>query len=170
VDIEHLLAIGKIVGIHGIKGNLKIVSYSENMTVFKEDMLVFTRDPSGRIQSHEVEWAAPYKRGGLLSLKGVADRDKAESMVGLELLIDRSVLPELENGTFYWFELIGLSVLTADDVTVGRITSIIPTRSNDVYVVRDRDNVETLIPAIQSVVINIDLGKKIMRVNLPEWA
>ncbi len=168
MDTDSLLPIGKIAGIHGLKGNLKIISYAENLSVFKRDGFVFTRDPSGKIETHIVKWAAPYKRGGLLSLKGVAEFNEAELLVGSELLINRASLPELEKGTFYWFELIGLSVWTVDDALLGQIESVIQTGSNDVYVVHSKDGTETLIPALESVIMKIDLEKKTMLVNLPE--
>jgi 16S rRNA processing protein RimM len=168
VEKESFLTIGKITGPHGVKGNLKIVSYTENLSVLEKDGRVFIRTPSGKIKAHIVKWAAPYKRGGLLSLEGVTDCDQADSLSGSEVLIRRSALPELEKGTFYWFELIGLRVWTTDGRLLGSITSIIQTGSNDVYVVKQDNDMETLIPALESVIIEIDLEKQTMRVNLPE--
>lgn len=168
MDKDSLLPIGKIVGTHGLKGDLKIISYAENLSVFKRDGIVLTRDPSGEIETHVINWAAPYRKGGLLSLKGTTGRDQTESLVGSELLIDRRELPEPEEGTFYWFDLIGLAVWTADNQVLGRIESILQTGSNDVYVVKNEDNGETLVPALESVVMEIDLEKQIMRIRLPE--
>lgn len=168
MEKESFLTIGKITGPHGVKGNLKIVSYTENLSVLEQDGRVFIRTPSGKIKAHIVKRAAPHKRGGLLSLEGVTDCDQADSLSGSELLIRRSALPELEKGTFYWFELIGLRVWTTDGRLLGSITSIIQTGSNDVYVVKQDNDMETLIPALESVIMEIDLEKQTMRVNLPE--
>jgi 16S rRNA processing protein RimM len=168
VEKDSLLPIGKIAGTHGVKGNLKIISYAENLSVFKRDGLVLIRTPSGKNETYVVKWAAPYKRGGLLSLEGITGCDQAKLLVGSEVLINRSALPELEKGTFYWFELIGLSVWTADDALLGRITSIMQTGSNDVYVVKNDDDKEILVPALESVILEIDPEKQTMRVNLPE--
>ena len=68
-------------------------------------------------------------------------------------------------------DLIGLSVYTIDGDCLGRIDSIIPTGSNDVYVVKnmvDGKENEVLIPALESVVVEVDLNREIMRVDLPE--
>ena len=91
----------------------------------------------------------------------------AEALIGAEFFIEKEILPELEEGTYYWIDLIGLSVYTTDDVCIGRIESILQTGSNDVYVVKDK-NKETLIPALASVILSVNLEEKIMRVDLPE--
>jgi 16S rRNA processing protein RimM len=86
-------------------------------------------------------------------------------------MIAKSQLPELEAGTYYWSDLIGLSVFSKDDVYIGCLTAILPTGSNDVYVVENTGpggRHEILIPALQSVVLDIDLEKRVMHVDLPE--
>jgi 16S rRNA processing protein RimM len=83
------------------------------------------------------------------------------------LFIPETELPELDEDTYYWFELIGIEVYTTEDEYLGRIESVFPTGSNDVYVVKDRQK-EILVPALDSVVIDIDLEHKRMRVDLPE--
>ena len=88
-------------------------------------------------------------------------------MIGAELFIPQTELPELDEDTYYWFELIGIEVYTTQGDYLGRITSIFPTGSNDVYVVKDNKQ-EMLIPALESVVLDIDLDLKRMRVDLPE--
>ena len=118
-----------------------------------------------------VEWAKPHTKGILLALKGVGNREEAEALIGCEILIERARLPELDEGTYYWTDLIGLSVYTIDGDCLGRIDSIIPTGSNDVYVVKnmvDGKENEVLIPALESVVVEVDLNREIMRVDLPE--
>ena len=77
----------------------------------------------------------------------------------------------MEEGTYYWFDLIGLSVFTVEGEFLGQISSIIPTGSNDVYVVKDSKrglDYERLIPALESVIRSIDIKMKTVRVNLPE--
>jgi len=88
-------------------------------------------------------------------------------LIGAELFIPQTELPELDEDTYYWFELIGIEVYTTRGDYLGRITSIFPTGSNDVYVVKDNKQ-EMLIPALESVVLDIDLDLKRMQVDLPE--
>ena len=73
----------------------------------------------------------------------------------------------MEEGTYYWVDLIGIGVFTTEKEYLGRIESIVETGSNDVYVVKNGER-EILIPALETVVLDIDLGKKQMQVDLPE--
>jgi 16S rRNA processing protein RimM len=114
-----------------------------------------------------VESARPHKHSILLSLEGIASIEAAKEWIGYDLCIDKATVPKLEMGTYYWHEVIGLEVFTVDDRRLGRVTGILPTGSNDVYIVRDGKK-EILIPAIDSVVIDIDPTHGILRVDLPE--
>ena len=100
-------------------------------------------------------------------LARVNDRDAAEVLIGSHLWVDKASLPDLEDGDYYWFELIGMSVYTAEDAYLGTVASILPTGSNDVYVVRNGDE-EILLPALASVVLAIDTDQRRMTVILPE--
>ncbi len=168
MDKDDLLAIGRIAGVHGIKGSLKIFSYAETLAGVQKDGSVLIRHPSGREKVYGINWVRPYKKGALLSLHGVTDRNHAEELIGGELLISKHDLPGLEDGTFYWFDLIGMLVHDDDNRLIGRVESIIETGSNDVYVVKDEKGKETLIPALVSVVLNVDLENQTMRVKLPD--
>jgi 16S rRNA processing protein RimM len=167
VEKKDYVLIGKIVGAHGIKGTNKICSYAESLTVFKPGRTILIRNDRDRETSYEINWVKPHTGTPLLSLKGVADRHQAEAMIGGELFIQKSELPELDEDTYYWFELIGIEVYTAEEQFLGRIESIVETGSNDVYVVKNGEK-EVLIPALESVVLNVDLEHNIMRVQLPE--
>ena len=165
------LSIGKIVGVHGIKGNIKVYSYAESLSVFEKGSSVLVVNAKGFKKTFKIRWVKPHGRVVLLSLQGIDNRNLSETLIGSELLIEKDSLPELEDGSYYWFDIIGLSVFTTDEKYIGLVESIIPTGSNDVYVVKDptkdRDN-ETLIPALESVVLEIDLEHKKMIVELPE--
>jgi len=167
VDKDGLFPIGKIIGAHGIKGNLKVLSYAETVSVFTAGKVILVRNKNGQQKAYSIQWASPYKKGALLSLNEINDRDQAEILAGSEIFIRKSDLPKLEEGAYYWFDLIGLFVWTTDGQMIGRIESIIDTGSNDVYVVKNKDS-ETLVPAIESVVLEINLNQHIMRVNLPD--
>ena len=81
--------------------------------------------------------------------------------------MDKASLPPTEPGSFYWYQIIGLGVFTLNKRFLGHVEEILPTGSNDVYVVRDGKK-EVLIPAIDSVVVEINLEKKFIKVDLPE--
>jgi 16S rRNA processing protein RimM len=164
---KDLVLIGKIVGAHGLKGTSKIQSYAESLEIFKSGTVLLVCSPEGRENRYEIDGVKSHSRGALLTLKEVTGRDQAKSLIGSELYIEKAELPELEDGAYYWFDLIGMNVYTSDDRYIGRLDSIIETGANDVYVVKDAER-EILVPALESVVRSIDIESKIMRVELPE--
>ena len=161
------MLIGQIVGVHGIKGNCKIRSYAESLSVFQSDSVIIVATCDGRQKPYEINWVKPHAKAALISLKGVDTRDQAEALIGCELFIEKNRLPNPEEGSYYWFDLIGLDVFDDDQKYLGRLESIIQTGSNDVYVVKEDDK-EILIPALESVVQKIDLKNRRMQVALPE--
>jgi 16S rRNA processing protein RimM len=168
---DELIAIGKIVGAHGLQGVVKVYSYAESMACFTSSEGLTMMDTAGH-QSHcEVLWTRPQKNGICLALKDVTTRHQAEALAGCELLIPRSSLPPLEEDTHYWIDLIGLSVFTVDRECLGRITDVIATGANDVYVVTTPEGYpvkEILLPAIASVILEVDVAGQKMVVALPE--
>lgn len=164
---DGFILVGKIVGSHGLKGALKVYSYAESLSVFRPGERICLKHKEGRPVFYGIEWVKPHKQVFRLSLQGVTSLDRARELVGATLHVEKSTLPELAEGTYYWSDIIGLSVSTVDDRFLGRVESIIPTAGNDVYVVKDHEQ-EILIPALESVVQVIDVEKKIMRVELPE--
>ena len=161
------MLIGKIGGVHGIKGANKLRSYAESLSVFSPGSSILVRDLRGREASYEINWVKPHTGIPLISFKGITNRDQAKKLIGGELFIPQSKLPELDEDTYYWFDLIGIEVYTKTEEFLGRIESIIETGSNDVYVVK-RDEKEVLIPALEAVVLEIDLAHNRMLVDLPE--
>lgn len=171
VDNSHLLSIGKIVGVHGLKGVLKIFSYAESTARYTPGMPLHLKDSHGNGFILKIVWAKPHSKTILLSLEGISSRDRAERLVGSELFIEKSALEVLEEGTYYWADLMGLSVYSLEGDHLGEVSAIVQTGSNDVYVVKKKagtEEMEVLVPALASVVREIDLDQRIMRVDLPE--
>jgi len=168
---EDLLLIGKVVSLHGIRGNVKIHSYAESLAVFKPETRLFLKLPDKKRNGYTIKWAKPHSKGALLSLKEVDNRDQAERLLGTEIYIEKASLPVPEDGSYYWDDIIGLSVYTLEGEFLGKIDSILQTGSNDVYVVKNLNRgprFEKLIPALKTVIQSIDLESKIMRIDLPE--
>jgi 16S rRNA processing protein RimM len=167
---EYVL-IGKISSVHGIRGNLKVVSYADSPDIFETDRPFLVIDTRGESRRHRVDWVKPHGRGLIMAFHDVRDRNGAEALLQAEIYIKRSDLPEPEEGAYYWFDLIGLSVKDTDDAFLGKIASVMETGSNDVYVVKDIDrgaSYEILVPALGSVVRSVDLEAGVMTVELPE--
>ena len=115
-------------------------------------------------QPFEVEWTHHHKKGVLLKLAGVATPEQAEALRGALVFVPAAEAVPLSEGQYYWHQIIGLDVQTSDGRQLGRISDILRTGSNDVYVVRS-DRGELLIPAIEDVVKEIDLARRRMIVE-----
>ncbi len=109
----------------------------------------------------------PGPRDRLVKLVGIDTRDQAEGLKGGELVIHPEELPELPQGEFYHFQLLGMSVEDEDGHYLGTLEDIFPTGSNDVYVVRSGGE-EILLPAIDEVIRQVDPEKKRMVVRILE--
>jgi len=160
---EKLISIGKINGIFGVKGWLKIFSYTEP----RENILTYSPWvlKKGK-ESKDVKVIDGRRHGKTVvaSLDGLDDRDEAVTLNGWDILIHPEQLPKPRQDEYYWADLVGLQVKTSDGLVLGVIDSMLETGANDVIIVRgDR---ERLIPFIQGqTVISIDLNTGVMIVN-----
>jgi len=157
-DADELITVGRISGTHGIKGQLKVYSYSGNLESLRAARIVMLRSPDGAtLRELSIRSVKPHTGGFILSLKDYDDIDQALPLVGSDLCLRRSQLPEPEDDEYYWCDLIGLRVVTADGAELGTLADIFETGSNDIYVVR-KDRQEYLIPAIASVIKSVDVA------------
>jgi len=166
-----LIQIGKIIGAHGIAGAVRVYSYAESPECFAQQRTLVLVDGRGVTQLRKIEWSQPYKQVVRLVLEGIRHRDQADAMAGWGVYIAKKDLPPLEADSYYWSDLIGISVFTTEGEHLGVVEQIIPTGANDVYVVKTPPGhavKEILLPAIASVVIEIDVPGRRMRVQLPE--
>jgi 16S rRNA processing protein RimM len=151
-----MVVVGKISGVFGVRGQLKIYSYTEP----KENILNY--DPwligSGESQKPYIVISGRLHGKGLIArFKDCDDRDKAQLMVGLEIAIDDAQLPAAAAGEYYWSDLEGLDVITTEQVVLGTVSHVFGTGSNDVLAVKGER--EHLIPYIKGQVVKqIDLN------------
>jgi len=168
MDKSGILPVGKIVGVHGMKGYLKVFSFDEAALLFFPGNSLSLQFPDGRTQTVNIVDVQAHQRIFRMAFEGVIDRTGAEALVGAEILVNRSDLPEPEPGRYYWCDLIGLAVYAKDATYLGRIENLFETGSNDVLVVKGKDDVEILIPVLKSIVCSVDFEEKKMVVDLPE--
>jgi 16S rRNA processing protein RimM len=150
-----------VAGVHGLKGVLKV-----GKATAPEIFLAVGEVDIGGVR-FRVVGAAAKKRQVLLHLQGVNTREQAELLMGQEVRAESRRLPPLPEGEYYVFQLEGLSVRHAEDGTdLGELTEIIPTPAHDVYVVA-KDGREVLFPAVEEVVVHIDLDQGVIKVLPP---
>jgi 16S rRNA processing protein RimM len=162
-----LLNLGQVSGAHGLAGALKVRPTAEAATTDPEVFAALGEVViNGR--SFEVLQAERHKNQVLLQLAGVTTRSRAEALVGQEVQGDRSRFPPLPEGEYYWFEVLGLAVINvADGTRLGYLAAILPTPAHDVYVVRQGER-EIMLPAVEEVILEIDLGAGCIRVSPPQ--
>lgn len=171
MDLNDFVFIGKVTGAHGIRGAVKVYSEEASVALLQKGFTVLLVNDNGRAAHYTLQWVTPYKKGFRAAFKEIEDRNASEELVGAVVYADKVLLPALEQGTYYWSELIGLAVYDIKAGYLGKISSIMPTAGHDVYIVKDPEKgeaYEVLIPASVSVVTAVDLEQKMMQVNAPD--
>jgi 16S rRNA processing protein RimM len=154
--MERRVVVGKIAGVYGVKGWVKVRSYTEP----KENILDYApwRLEGGDTPIEVRVLAGKAHGAGIVAqLEAMTDRDQAARLVGREISVLRECLPNLPEGEFYWMDLVGLRVVNLEGAEFGRVVQIMETGANDVLVVAgDR---ERLIPfALGQAVRQVDLA------------
>ena len=158
---DNLLLAGEVVRPHGLDGRLKIRSHAQSEKSFLQSGVIFLKPRSGGTRAFTVSSVKPHKNNVLLTLKGLDSLEEAEEYRGAAVFIRRDSLVQEETDEYFWFDLIGLEVYLDTGKYIGTIHHILPTGSNDVYVVREGET-EVLVPAIHEVVKEIDLDARKM--------
>ncbi|WP_069649678.1 ribosome maturation factor RimM [Caloranaerobacter ferrireducens] len=148
------IKVGKIVNTHGIKGELKILPLTDDMTRFEELEYVYVEK-----QKIEIEDVWYKKNFVMLKFKGFDNINDVLCFKGKYVYVDKENAIELPEDTYFIFQIIGLNVYLKNGKFLGEIKDVIQTGSNDVYVVKN-DNREYLIPAIKEVIKEINLDDK----------
>ena len=163
--MEEYLELGQIVNSYGIKGFLKVVPYTDDNTRFNDLETIYI-EKLNKLQEYVIEEVKYSKNLVLLKLKGIDTIEQAEKFRNCYLKINRKDAIELEEDTYFLVDLIGIEVFTESGESLGNIIDVFPTGSNDVYVVKDKEGKEILLPAIQDVIKNVDIKNKKITVKL----
>lgn len=162
-DRPDVLIVGRISGLYGVRGWLKVYSYTEP----RENIVEYSPWLIGREnhwRSVEVEEGRAQGKGVVAKLAGCDDRDAAALLVGQDIAIRRDQLQAPQAGEYYWADLEGLRVVTLEGVELGVVDHLFETGANDVVVVRGER--ERLLPFVQGDVIRrIDLQAGVMEVD-----
>jgi 16S rRNA processing protein RimM len=164
------LLLGEVLRPHGIRGELRmriLTDYPERIAQLDQVYLADSVD-SPDVDAYHVEYMRMHKGYGLLKLNGVNDRTQAEDFRELYVMVAFEEAIPLEEGEFYLFQLIGLEVHTDEGEFLGKITDIIETGANDVYVVNSPAHGEILIPVLDEIILEINIPDGKALVKLPD--
>lgn len=164
------ILIGQVSGCFGVKGWLKVFSYSdprENITTYE----------SWIIGNKEYKSVQSKKNGKLIvaKLEGVDDKESAQAFIGLNIEIEKQQLSSLDDNQYYWRDLVGLEVSNTEGFVFGNIKSLLETGAHDVMIIKGKNkgDGERLIPYITNrpegnTVIKVDLEKNTVLVDWHE--
>lgn len=165
--MQEYFEVGQIVNTNGLKGLLKINPFTDDITRFERLKTIFIEHKK-ELFEFEIESVRYQKKQVLLKLKGIDTIEEAEKYREDYLKINRNKEEKLPEDTYYIVDLIGLDIYTEDGELLGKLDDVFSTGSNDVYVVKNGEGKQILLPAISDVIKNIDLEQKKIVVNLIE--
>ena len=159
------LEIGQIVNTFGIKGMVKVKPFTDDIRRFDELKTVYVEKNSKQTE-YEIEEVKYHKDMVLIKFKGIDKVEQAEMLRNSYLTVSRDSVEKLEEGRYYIVDLLGLEVYTDEQILLGTLEDIFNTGSNDIYVVKDKQGKQILLPAIQDVIKQIDIKNKKIIVHL----
>jgi 16S rRNA processing protein RimM len=165
---DDLIVIGKIVSVHGVRGEVKVFSFTDpidNLLDYKR----WTLKRDGDVRQVELAQGRSQNKVLVAKLKGLDDREEARLLAGFDICVPRSLLPDLTDGEYYWYQLKGLNVIDQLGQLLGVIDHLLETGANDVMVVKpcagSLDDRERLLPYTAHCVLSVDLAAGEMRVD-----
>jgi 16S rRNA processing protein RimM len=160
--MTEMVPIGKVLKTQGIKGELKVFPYVDFLEHIEELDFLFIDDKEFRVQN-----VRRHKNFFVVKLEGIESIEDGEPLREGLIEIPEEKLKELSSEEFFWHDLIGMTVVDEEGCSYGKIKSIFPTGSNDVFVVESGGK-EVLLPAIKDVIKEIDSQEKKVVIHLME--
>ncbi|MCB0308958.1 MAG: 16S rRNA processing protein RimM [Bdellovibrionales bacterium] len=165
-DHIHWIAMGRLGRPKGLKGDVYLSMFNPSSDILLDINRVGVGEDEASLKVYDVCRAVMQSQKWVVSFKGLTTRESCAELTNQLLYVDRSDLPKLPEGQYYYFELLGFSVVDESGHAIGRLKNIIPTASNDVYVVEGDQ--EFYLPNIPDVVLSISETEQSILVRLPE--
>jgi 16S rRNA processing protein RimM len=159
------LIVGKLRRPHGVRGELLMDVLTDFPERLRAGLTVFVSDAH---QPMKLTRCRGYENAFLVTLEGISDVDQAGEHRNQLVFVRADEIPELTEGDFYHHQLLGMRAVSDEGRFLGNVIEILETGANDVFIVRDADGPEVLLPFIDSVILNIDVATGEMRVHLIE--
>jgi 16S rRNA processing protein RimM len=159
------ICVARIGAAHGVRGAVKLWTFTEDPLAVKRYGPLTTRDGT---RQFEVATAREAKGHLVATLKGIATRDEAERLNGVELYIAREKLPDTDEDEYYHADLIGLAAVNAADEPIGRVIAIHNFGAGDIIEIAPPQGTTMLLPFTNAVVPTVDLGGGRVVIVLPQ--
>lgn len=154
--------IAQILRPHGIKGEVKVYSLTDDNSRFKHLREAFV-ERSGQYEPVIVDGCKFVSEAVVLHISGVNDPEAAEKLRGLYLCVDREHAVKLPEGTYFISDMIGCSVSSDDGTELGTLTEVFETNANDVYVIQGARKL--MVPALRKLLKRVDIANKVIVLN-----
>ena len=164
---QEYFEIGQIVNTFGIKGQVKVTPFTDDIRRFDELKTILV-EKNGKKQVKEIEDVKYHKNMVLIKFKGIEDINMAETLRNAYLKIKREEARKLPQDTYYIADLLGLSVYTDEGEYLGKVDDIYSTKAHDIYVVKNEEGKQILLPGRKEVIQQVDLGQEKITVHLLE--
>ena len=161
--MEDVVVMARIAGAFGIKGWLKLHTFTQSPDSLDAYASWLVRGSKGW-EEYELEDFAVNVKGVVAKLKGCDDRTAAEQLAKRDIGIPREALEDAGEGEVFWFDLIGCEVVSTAGLKFGKVETLLETGANDVLVVKTGTE-EILIPYVDEVIVNVDREAKLITVN-----
>jgi len=159
------LVIGYLRRPHGVRGEIIMDLHTDFPDRIKSGRKVLIGE---KHQPLTLDTVRPHSNGLLVSILGVNTPEEVGKYRNQWVYVKASEVPPLPEGRHYQYELIDLDVVDEDGNPLGKLVEILETGANDVYIVRDDAGKEILLPAIPSVILDLDMGRRLLKVHLLE--
>jgi 16S rRNA processing protein RimM len=163
--MDKYLELGQIVNVKGLKGEVKVNSFTDDNTKFERIPKVFIKQKQ-TLNEYEIEKVSYNKNQVIIKFKNINTVEEAEKLRNSYIVVDREIFGELPEGVYYIADLIGLEVYTETNEYLGKVDDIYNNGANDIYVVKSDDGKQKLLPGIDEVIKKIDLESNKIIVNL----
>lgn len=162
-----LVIIGEVVKPHGIRGEFSVENHAGSPRLYSPGALIGLRPKNGRERFVEVFSCRPHQGRLLLTVAGTADRDAAEKLRGMEVVVKAEDLPDLDEGEVYLHEIVGFDVVLEDGSKVGVLEGFEDLPGQDVWLIRSEEGREILLPATEETVPMIDMDTRRITIAPP---
>lgn len=161
------LEVGQIINTHGVKGEVKVYPLTDDVKRFLNLKWVYI-NKDNQMSKYNIQSVKFFKNLVIIKIEGINDMTHAETFKNCKLLVDRENAVKLPEDSYFICDILGCEVFEENGQRLGVVKNVLKTGSNDVYELDSDKYKELLIPAIKSVILDVDIHNKKIIVKLPE--
>ena len=163
------IVIGKIIGAHGIRGEVKVFPITDNVRRFNKLKKCFvTKEDGTVVREYEVRSSRVDKTNALVAFKDIIDRTEAEKLKGLFVSVDRDDAVKLPKNSYFIADLIGVEVIDDELGSLGKVKDVFETGANQVLQVKRQGKQDLMIPFLKAICYGIEPENGFIKVKLPD--